>query len=179
MKGSGTMEKTILPFGHPVLRKQADPIVKFDQDLHRLLNDMTATLYAKEGRAGLAAPQIGVSLRVVVMDCGEGKIELINPVILESKGEQVDAEACLSLPGYTGVVRRANYVKVKSMTRDGREVIMEGEEFLARCMQHEMDHLDGILYIDHVEDGQLYEDQSGKKADLEEVLRISGKLNKG
>ncbi|HEX2953219.1 MAG TPA: peptide deformylase [Bacillota bacterium] len=169
------MEKTILPFGHPILRKQAEPIVKFNRDLHRLLDDMTAILYAKEGRAGLAAPQIGVSLRVIVMDCGEGKIELINPVILENEGEQVGPEACLSFLGYTGVVKRANYVKVKNMTRNGHEVILEGEEFLARCIQHEMDHLDGVLFIDHIEDGQLYDDLSGKKVDLDEALRLSKK----
>lgn len=169
------MERPILPFGHPILREKAKPIRKFDQELHQLLNEMTAMLYAQEGRAGLAAPQIGVSQRIVVMDCGDGAIELINPEILEIDGEQIGPEACLSFPGYTGIVKRADYIRIKTMTRHGEEVEMEGEDFLARCIQHEMDHLDGILYIDHVLEGELYEDQTGRRADLEEALRISNK----
>jgi peptide deformylase len=166
-------EKKILPFGDPILRKKARPIVRFDQELSKLLGDLANTLYAAEGRAGLAAPQIGVSKRVIVMDCGDGLIELINPKILETRGEQTGSEACLSFPGYSGVVKRANYVKIKTLTRNGEELLIEGEEFLARCIQHEMDHLDGILYIDHIQNNELYDDQTGEKANLQEALRRS------
>lgn len=166
-------EKAILPFGDPILRKQAQPVVRFDDELDELLADMTGTLYAGEGRAGLAAPQIGVLKRVVVMDCGEGLIELINPEILQLRGEQIGQEACLSFPGHTGIVKRAHYVKIKTQTRNGREILIDGEGFLARCIQHELDHLDGILYIDHIQDNQLYNDQTRQKVNLQEILRSS------
>lgn len=166
-------EKKILPFGDPTLRRKAQPITEFDHELKRLLMDMTDTLYAAEGRAGLAAPQIGVLKRVVVMDCGKGLIQLINPEILERRGEQTGLEACLSFPGHTGIVKRADFVKVKTMTGTGRDLVFEGTGFLARCIQHELDHLDGILYVDHIQDNQLYNDHTRRRVDLREVLRIS------
>jgi peptide deformylase len=168
------MEKVIVPFGDPLLRMNAEPEIKFSKELSKLIDDLTVTLYAAEGRAGLAAPQISVSKRVIVMDDGKGKIELINPEILEMQGEQTGPEACLSLPGYTGIVKRANYIKIKSMTRKKEEIFIEGEGFLARLIQHEMDHLDGVLYIDHIKDNQLYDNQSGQQVNLQEILRLSG-----
>lgn len=165
--------KKILPFGHPVLRQKAQAVTKLNEGLFRLLDEMKETLYAAEGRAGLAAPQIGIAKRVIVMDCGNGLIELINPEILKMTGEQIGPEACLSLPGYTGIVKRAQYVKIKSLTRQGKELLLEGEDFLARCMQHEIEHLDGVLYIDHIQDGLLFKDETKQKADLREILRIS------
>ncbi|MED5016361.1 peptide deformylase [Paenibacillus chibensis] len=166
-------EREILPFGDPVLRKKAKPVLELAPKILRILDDMADTLYAKPGRAGLAAPQIGILRRMIVMDCGEGLIELINPEILEIQGEQLGPEACLSYPGYTGIVKRANVVKISTLVRSGETRYIEGEGYLARCIQHEIDHLNGILFIDHVEDGQLFRDQTGQKADLMQALKIS------
>ena len=168
-------EKTIVPFGEPILRKVAKPVVDFNDRLAKLVDDMVNTLYAAEGRAGLAAPQIGILKRVVVMDCGDGLIELINPEILESHGEQIGPEACLSLPGYSGIVKRSNYVKVKNNTRTGDSFILEAEDYLARCIQHEIDHLDGILYVDRIEGTSFFHDRSKRKANLLEVLRLTNR----
>ncbi|WP_103105575.1 peptide deformylase [Brevibacillus reuszeri] len=168
-------EKTIVPFGEPILRKVAKPVVDFNDRLAKLVDDMVDTLYAAEGRAGLAAPQIGILKRVVVMDCGDGLIELINPEILDSHGEQIGPEACLSLPGYSGIVKRSHYVKVKSNTRTGESFILEAEDYLARCIQHEIDHLDGILYVDRIEGTSFFHDRSKRKANLLEVLRLTNR----
>jgi len=168
-------EKTIVPFGEPILRKIAKPVVDFNDRLAKLVDDMVDTLYAADGRAGLAAPQIGILKRVVVMDCGDGLIELINPEILKSHGEQIGPEACLSLPGYSGIVKRSNYVKVKSNTRTGESFILEVEDYLARCIQHEIDHLDGILYVDRIEGTSFFHDRSKRKANLLEVLRLTNR----
>lgn len=165
--------KKILPFGEPLLRSIAAPVTAVDSKISGLLKNLTDTLYAEEGRAGLAAPQIGASQRVIVMDCGEGLIELINPEIVEFRGEQIGPEACLSLPGYTGIVPRAEYVLVKTWDREGRTLQIEAHEFLARCMQHEIDHLNGILYIDRIQDDLFFEDETEHKADLTAVLRHS------
>ena len=108
---------------------------------------MADTMYDANG-VGLAAPQVGILKRVVVIDIGEGLVELINPVILETSGSQTDDEGCLSVPGKYAPVERPNYVKAKAMDRDGNEFIIEGEELMARALCHEIDHLDGILYID-------------------------------
>lgn len=173
------MEKVILPFGDPVLRKPSKPVTDIDNATLQLLGDMTDTLYAAEGRAGLAAPQVGASKRVIVMDCGDGLIELINPEIVEATGEQTDAEACLSFPGYSGIVKRAYHVKVKTLNRQGEWCFMEGDDLLARCFQHEIDHLDGILFIDRIEDGALFDNATGQKVSLEDAQRMSngGKPN--
>lgn len=166
-------EKTIVPFGDPILRKVAKPVVDFNAKLAKLLDDMVDTLYAAEGRAGLAAPQIGILKRVVVMDCGDGLTELINPEIIESHGEQIGPEGCLSLPGYSGIVKRSHSVKVKSHTRTGESFLLEAEGYLAVCVQHEIDHLDGILYVDRIEDNNFFHDRSKRKANLLEVLRLT------
>jgi peptide deformylase len=168
-----TTPKIILPFGNPLLRQIAQPVTPSDPEVSMLLDDMAKILYAAEGRAGLAAPQVGILKQVIVMDCGDGLIELINPEILESHGEQSGPEACLSFPGYTGIVKRAKYVKIKSQSRNGQELFLEGEDFLARCIQHEIDHLKGILYIDHIQENELYLDQTSQKVDLLEVQRLS------
>lgn len=163
--------RQILPFGDPLLRKKAKPVVDFNERTAKILDDMVETLYAAEGRAGLAAPQIGILRRIVVMDCGEGLIELMNPVITEMDGEQIGGEGCLSFPGYFGNVKRAHRVKVECFDRRGEPVVLEGEGFLARCLQHEIDHLDGVLYIDHVKDRWLYHEKSKRRIDLWEVIR--------
>lgn len=130
-----------------VLRKKCKPVKEITPNLLTLLDDMADTMYEANG-VGLAAPQVGILKRVVVIDIGEGLVELINPEILETSGSQIDDEGCLSVPGKYAPVERPNYVKVKATDRDGSEFIIEGEELMARALCHEIDHLDGILYID-------------------------------
>jgi len=115
-----------------------------------LIEDMLETMYEAMG-VGLAAPQVGILKRIVVIDVGEGPIVLINPEILETSGEQTGGEGCLSVPGKTGQVTRPNYVKVKALDEDMEEFIIEGEELMARALLHEIDHLDGHLYVEKVE----------------------------
>ena len=130
-----------------VLRKKCKVVKEIPPNLLTLLDDMADTMYEANG-VGLAAPQVGILKRVVVIDIGDGLLELINPEILETSGSQTDDEGCLSVPGKYAPVERPNYVKVKAMDRDGNEFIIEGEELMARALCHEIDHLDGILYID-------------------------------
>lgn len=130
-----------------VLRKTCKPIKEITPNLLTLLDDMADTMYEANG-VGLAAPQVGILKRAVVIDIGEGLVELLNPVILETGGSQTDEEGCLSLPGQSAPVERPYYVKAKAMDREGNEFIIEGEELMARALCHEIDHLDGILYID-------------------------------
>lgn len=165
--------KPIVPFGDPILRKTARPVEAVDARTLKILDDLVETLYDEEGRAGLAAPQIGILRRLLVMDCGEGLIELINPEIVEMDGEQTGPEACLSYPGYYGYVKRADRVKVKTLNRQGETVILEGEGYLARCMQHEIDHLNGILFVDHVQDGWLYHEETNRRIELLPVIRLT------
>jgi peptide deformylase len=172
--GEKMAERKILPFGEPVLRKVAKDVVRFDERTWKLLDDMIDTLNADDGRAGLAAPQVGVLRRLIVMKSEDGGIiELINPEILEMSGEQIGPEACLSFPGYAGIVKRAYYVKLKTLDRNGRVHILEGEDYLARCMQHEIDHLNGILFIDHVQENELYQERTKKAVRLLDVIRLS------
>ena len=137
----------ILVAGDPVLRKVAEPVTRIDKKLHRLLKDMADTMYASDG-VGLAAPQIGVSKRIVVIDVGEGLFELINPVIVKKEGEVVSAEGCLSVPEYEGEVQRASYVECEFTDRTGKRMLLQAYDLLAICIQHELDHLDGVLFID-------------------------------
>ena len=123
---------------------------KFDGRLHKLLDDMKETLIDANG-VGLAAPQVGILRRVVLVDTGDEVLELINPSLLETSGEQVGAEGCLSLPGKYGLVKRPNYAKVRAQDRNGNWFEAEGEELIARCFCHELDHLDGILYTEVME----------------------------
>lgn len=134
----------------PALHKVCRPVTKFDRRLHSLLDDMKETLVDAAG-VGLAAPQVGILRRVVVVDTGEGVLELVNPVILEASGEQEGQEGCLSVPGKYGIVKRPMNVKVRAQDRDGNWFEAEGEELIARCFCHELDHLDGILYTEKME----------------------------
>ncbi len=135
----------------PVLRRKAKKVTKIDGSIQKLIDDMIDTMRAASG-AGLAAPQIGVPLRVAVIELpGEELITLINPAIIKKQGERIVAEACLSVPGYQGEIKRAVTVKVKAQDRQGKEIRLKGEELLAHALEHELDHLNGILYIDHVE----------------------------
>lgn len=137
-----------------VLRKKARPVERIDDRILTLLDDMAETMYNAEG-VGLAAPQVGILRRVVVIDVGEGIIELINPEIIEQEGEQVAIEGCLSIPGLSGMVKRPARVVVSALNRHGERIEIEGTDLLARALCHEIDHLDGILYIDKVEPGTL------------------------
>ena len=130
-----------------ILRKKCKPVVNITPNIITLIDDMAETMYAANG-VGLAAPQVGILKRIVVIDVGDGLLELINPEILETSGSQVCDEGCLSLPGYSAPVERPEYVKVKALNRKGEEIIIEGKELLAIALCHETDHLDGILYID-------------------------------
>ncbi len=130
-----------------ILRKKCKEVKEITPSVIILLDDMAETMYAAEG-VGLAAPQVGILKRIVVIDIGEGLLEMINPVIVDSRGSQIDAEGCLSIPGASARVERPDYVKAKFFDRDGNEYSIEGEGLLARAICHELDHLDGILYID-------------------------------
>ncbi|PGZ51945.1 peptide deformylase [Bacillus cereus] len=138
---------------HPneVLETPCERVINFDKKLVKLLKDMHETMLIADG-VGLAAPQVGVSLQVAVVDIGDdtGKIELINPSILEKHGEQVGPEGCLSFPGLYGEVERADYIKVRAQNRRGKVFLLEAEGFLARAIQHEIDHLHGVLFTSKV-----------------------------
>ena len=133
----------------PILRKTSRPVERFNDKLWQLLDDMKETMYKTQG-VGLAAVQVGMLRRVVVVDVGDGYLELINPEIVEMSGEEISEEGCLSLPGESGKVKRPTYVKVKAQNRNGAWRILEGTGFKARCFCHEIDHLDGTLYIDRI-----------------------------
>ena len=133
----------------PILRKHSRKVEKFDERLCVLLDDMKDTMY-KQGGVGLAAVQVGILKRVVVVDVGDGLLELINPEIIETSGEICDVEGCLSVPGESGNVIRPEYVKIKAQNREGVWRRYEGTGLKARCFCHEIDHLDGILYTDKV-----------------------------
>lgn len=137
--------------GDPILRKKCRKVEKIDDRLLTLLEDMVDTMYKEEG-VGLAAPQVGILKRAVVIDIGEGPIKLINPEVIYEEGESIEEEGCLSIPDESGKVKRPEKVKVKYMDTEGNEKIIEGEEFLARALCHEIDHLEGILYTDKLEE---------------------------
>ncbi|OIP28041.1 MAG: peptide deformylase [Chloroflexi bacterium CG_4_9_14_3_um_filter_45_9] len=135
----------------PVLRQKARRVTTIDSSIRRLIDDMIETMRAAPG-VGLAAPQIGVSLRIAVIEMpGEDTITLINPKIVKKEGERVVKEACLSVPGYQGEIKRSVRIKVRARDKQGKEFHIRGEELLAQALEHEIDHLNGILYIDHIE----------------------------
>lgn len=136
--------------GDPILRKKCREITEVNDRIRELADDMLDTMYEANG-VGLAAPQVGVLKRMVIIDIGDGPVVMINPVILETSGSQTGQEGCLSIPGKAGIVTRPNYVKAKAYDLDMEEFIIEGEELMARAICHEVGHLDGDLYIDHVE----------------------------
>ena len=144
--------RTIRVQGDPVLTKKSRPVEQMTPRISELITDMLDTMYDAMG-VGLAAPQVGILKRIVVIDVGEGPIVLINPEILETSGEQTGDEGCLSVPGMAGQVTRPNYVKVKALDVNMEEVIYEGEELLARAFCHEIDHLEGKMYMELAEDG--------------------------
>ena len=142
--------RKILTDTEPALHKVCKEVVNFDSKLEKLLDDMADTL-VDSGGVGLAAPQVGILRRVVLVDTGEGILELINPTLVETDGEQVGPEGCLSVPGKYGLVKRPYYAKVRAQDRYGEWFEAEGEELIGRCFCHELDHLDGILYTQVME----------------------------
>lgn len=133
--------------GDDILSKKSRDVIKFDDRLKTLLDDMADTMYESDG-VGLAGVQVGVLRRCAVVDIGEGLIEIINPIIVEQEGEQIGLEGCLSFPREFGVTKRPQYVKVKAQDREGNEIIVEGEGFLAKALCHEISHLDGEVFCD-------------------------------
>lgn len=145
--------KMIVKEPDPILRQKSKPVPKITPNIHKLLDNMADTMYDAQG-VGLAAVQIGILKRVIIVDIGgeDGQLyELINPEIIQSSGEQVGPEGCLSIPGLNGDVKRFDRIKIKGLDRDGHEVIIDAEGYLARAFQHEMDHLNGILFTDIAE----------------------------
>lgn len=142
--------RTIRIQGDPVLEKKCREITEITPKIEDLIDDMIETMYEANG-VGLAAPQVGILKRVVVIDVGDGPIVMINPVILETDGEQTGSEGCLSLPGKAGIVTRPNYVKARAFDENMEEFEIEGTELLARAICHELDHLDGHMYTEKVE----------------------------
>lgn len=133
--------------GSDVLRRKAKPVTVVDDVIRTLIDDMADTMYHAEG-CGLAAPQVGISKRVIVVDAGDGLCELINPVLISGKGKVVREEGCLSVPGYYAPVQRYKSIKVKGLDRMGNEVVIDAKELFSIALQHEMDHLEGILFTD-------------------------------
>ncbi|SHJ96012.1 peptide deformylase [Desulforamulus aeronauticus] len=137
----------IVEIGDEVLREKAKPVKEITPNIIKLLDNMADTMYEANG-VGLAAPQIGVSKRVIVIDVGEGLVELINPEIVEASGNVVDTEGCLSVPGMIGEVARADKLVVKGINRQGKAVTYQAKGWLARAFQHEIDHLEGVVFVD-------------------------------
>jgi len=150
-----------------LLRKKSRPVDKFDEKLHKLLDDMAETMYHTNG-VGLAAPQVAVLRRVVVMDCGDGLIEMINPEIISTEGEQDGPEGCLSVPGRRGMVKRPMVVNARFQDRHGEWYEIEADELLARCIMHETDHLDGVLYVDKMYREIFAEDEENEEEEAQE-----------
>ncbi len=138
---------TIVTAGDPILRKTARPVDQVTDRTRKILNDMADTMYHAQG-VGLAAPQVGISKRIIVVDVGDGLLQLVNPVISAKDGLQEGPEGCLSVPGLNGIVVRANHVVVTAQNEYGQPVTIDAEGFKARALQHEIDHLEGILYTD-------------------------------
>lgn len=145
--------RNIRTIGDEILRKKSRKVEEINDRILTLIKDMQETMYAADG-VGLAAPQVGILKRIAVVDIGDGPINLINPEIIESEGEYLDEEGCLSIPNQQGTVLRPIKIKVKALNEKGEEFILTGEDLLARAICHEIDHLDGILFVDKVVEGE-------------------------
>ena len=149
----------IMKAGHPVLKQVAEAVEFVNKKMRTLIEDMAETMYKTDG-VGLAAPQIGVSQRIIVLDDGNGLLELINPEITHKEGSQIGLEGCLSVPGYYGDVERFDKITVKAIDKHNKKVTIKAEGFLARILQHEIDHLDGHLFIEKADNLQRIEPQT-------------------
>ena len=148
------MIRPLLKYGAPELKRVSSPVQKFGADLKKLVEDLEQTMYAERG-VGLAAPQIGVNLRVIVVGVmtdtqEEERFSLVNPEIVDSQGREKGEEGCLSIPGFTAVVERPGYIRIRALNPEGEPVERDAEGLLARVICHEIDHLDGILYLDRI-----------------------------
>ena len=153
--------RSIVKVGDPVLSKKCREVENIDDRIITLLDDMIDTLY-DSGGVGLAAPQVGVLRRIVIVEIDDKKYEMINPVIIDKRGKQEEIEACLSVPNKYGSVVRPSWAKVRAMDRNGKIYEVEGEGLMARCFCHELDHLDGILYIDKAK--EMYDPEDIEEA---------------
>jgi len=163
--------RTVRTIGDEALRKKCKEVKIMTPSLRQLIGDLFDTMHDEDG-VGLAAPQVGILRRICVVDTGEESFVLINPVIIETSGEQEGQEGCLSVPGKFGIIKRPNYVKVKALDENMNERFVEGEELTARAICHEMEHLDGILYVDHTDRiynvGEEVPGEDGGEEDAEE-----------
>jgi peptide deformylase len=152
----------------PILRRKAKRVTRIDGSIQKLIDDMIDTVRADPNRAGLAAPQVGVLLRVAVIELPEQEpITLINPEIVKKEGERIVQEGCLSIPGYFGEIKRAETVKVKAKDRHGKQFRLKAEGLLAQALEQEIEHLDGVLYIDHLEsEEKLFENESVQEQEV-------------
>ena len=148
--------RNIVKIGSATLRKKSKPVVSFDESLHTLLDDMKNTMIEKGG-VGIAAVQVGVLRRAIVVEVEEGNyLEIVNPEIIITRGSVTDSEGCLSIPNFYCDVKRPKSVKIKAQDRNGDEFFFEAKDYIARCICHEIDHLNGVLFVDYTEDGKLY-----------------------
>lgn len=155
-------KRKVLKYGDERLRKKSTPVTEFDDDLFELLDDMRDTMYANNGM-GIAAIQVGVLKRVVIVDLGGAYFELINPEIVYEEGEQTDKEGCLSVPDFVDSVKRPYKITVKAKDRYGYDFVITGEKYFARCVCHEVDHLNGVLFVDKSDNKEDYIKKNGKK----------------
>ena len=165
----------ILLFGDPALRQNAKPVTVFHKKLHAFIDSLAVTLDSCEDGAALAATQVGELKSITVINYEGEYLELINPEIIEAKGEQTDYEGCLSYPGYIGKVKRAETIKVKYVDRFGKENVIERTNKMARCIQHEIDHLNGILFIDRVKEDHLIHADSDTEINIEFIRELTAK----
>jgi peptide deformylase len=162
----------IIVLGDPLLRQKAKPVTVFHKKLHALIDTLAETLYASDDGAAIAANQIGVLKQITVIDYLDEYIEMVNPEIVSGEGEQTDYEGCLSIPGYSGLVSRYESVQVKYLDRTGKENVIERSGKMARCFQHEIDHLNGILFIDKVKEDFLIHNESDNRVSLASVVEL-------
>ena len=148
--------RNVVKIGSETLRKKSKPVVNFDDSLHTLLDDMKNTMVEKNG-VGIAAVQVGTLRRAIIVEVKEGEyLEIVNPVIIKTKGKVTDSEGCLSIPDFFCDVTRPKYVMIKAQDRNGKEFTFEAKDYTARCVCHEIDHLDGILFVDYTDEGKKY-----------------------
>ncbi len=153
--------RKIVEIGNDTLRKKSKPVVAFDEDLGILLDDMKKTMVERRGM-GLAAVQVGVLRRAVIVEIApKTYLEIINPTILQTSGKVCDSEGCLSVPNFYTDVPRPKYVKIEAYDRTGKKFSFEAEDYVARCICHEIDHLDGVLFVDHTKQGRDYKKSKG------------------
>ena len=153
--------RKIVEIGNDTLRKKSKPVVAFDEDLGILLDDMKKTMVERRGM-GLAAVQVGVLRRAVIVEIApKTYLEIINPTILQTSGKVCDSEGCLSVPNFYTDVPRPTYVKIEAYDRTGKKFSFEAEDYVARCICHEIDHLDGVLFVDHTKQGRDYKKSKG------------------